>query len=232
MQHDVRDRTYRHHNVPGSELRHDLRILRELDAVIDTLDVEVVEGRGHVADVGFFAGVCGSQDAIGFGVLECVFEEVGRVIEFGAGEAEAFDLAGLQRGEEGVEIQLVAVRGGNVSEEADQELGGQIEICSGAGLGGTEAAKDGIIRNAPGDMGLRIEEDFGMLDGVTVGMLKVGVCEGFEVVSGNEGGHADEVVCKKIVERGEAAVALQECLWRSPCRILVSGREGDFVLGC
>ena len=80
-------------------------------------------------------------------------------------------------------------------------------------------------------MGLRVEEDFGVVDVLVGGVLEVGVGEGFEVFGGNEGGHADEVVVQEVVEGGEALVAGEKGGRRFPGWVIIGGGKGDVVFG-
>jgi len=124
---------------------------------------------------------------VGTGASEHVSELERRVVSLVGVQSHPDDAVPIrQRSFEG----LGSRRGAHVPQEAQDQLAAQTEGSLGVLVGSEETRHDRIEADAPGRVGLRIEEDLGVDDVLRAGLAEVGHGEVVEVSLGQQDAHA------------------------------------------
>ncbi|KAH9828229.1 hypothetical protein Tdes44962_MAKER09430 [Teratosphaeria destructans] len=114
-----------------------------------------------------------------------------------------------------------------MAEEATDQFARDVPLRLGLVLGRREACEDGVVRDAPRQVGLRVEEDLRVRHAVGGGVFEVVGGQGLEVGGVDQDVHPDVVVVEEIIEGVESMVALHQGVGGFEGRIV--GGQGDSI---
>lgn len=205
---DVAERAQGDEDPTADKLGHDVVAgLEQLDAVVDPLDVQLPQGLGHVGHAGLLPRVGRAAEPAPLGVQERLPEQGRGVPQFGAAQPETPDDSGFEVREGRGLVHRPSVPGGEVPQDAHDELRGQAEVGQGPRARRLESTHDGRVLDPPRGVGLRVEKDLGVRHAVgRGGPREVGVREGLKVGRGHQDRHADEIIVQEIVEGRESSI--------------------------
>jgi hypothetical protein len=146
--------------------------------VVDALDAEQVERLPDVVGSGLLARMGDAVEPLGCRHRVHLLEERWRVADLGRVERDADELVAERQG--GAEGLLGSIRP-EVTQERQQDVGGDAERLSGLLHRSGEAGEDDLERHAVVDVGLRVEEELRPPDASRRGSREVAEREVVEV---------------------------------------------------
>ncbi len=177
------------------------RVLQAAQAVVDALDAEHVERLGDVLRRALLAGVRDPAQPEGRGRLVDLAELRRGMADLGGVQADAGDPVEVGLGQ----MQCLERRlGGLVAQEAHDQPGGDAVPFLAAAERPPQSLDHRVHADAPGQVGLRIEEDLGVPHALRGGAGQIGVGEVREVPLGAQDGHQLVVQVQEGLEVGEA----------------------------
>ena len=196
----VRERADREGHPLGDQPGDEPRVLEAANPVIDPLDAQEVERLPDVLGRSFLAGVGHRPEAFRAGPLEDPGELLRRVAGLGGIQAHPGDPRPERERRSSVRHRLA---GGQVAEEAEDQLRRDAEAPLALGQRPVETGHDGLERDAPAGVRLGIEEELHVADRLGRDARQVRPGEVVEVLLGDEHAGPGVVEVEEGLEVGE-----------------------------